>query len=53
MKWGRDNEEKAHKMYIQEREAVGEKMSVWETGPTLCPKMSYIGASADWLCDLP
>ena len=47
MKWGRDNEEKAHKMYIQEREAVGEKMSVWETGPTLCPKMSYIGASDD------
>ena len=47
MKWGRDNEEKARRKYIQEREAVGEKMSVRETGLTLCPTMSYIGASAD------
>ena len=47
MKWGRDNEEKTHKMYIQERETAGEKMSVRETGLTLCPTMSYIGASVD------
>ena len=33
--------------YIQEREAVGEKMSVRETGLTLCPIVSYVGASAD------
>ena len=33
--------------YIREREAVGENMSVRETGLTLCPTMSYIGASAD------
>lgn len=44
---GKDNEEKARKMYIWEREAVGENMSVRETGLTLCPTMSYIGASAD------
>ena len=47
MKWGKDNEEEARKMYIWEREAVGENMSVRETGLTLCPTMSYIGASAD------
>ena len=32
MKWDRDNEEKACRKYIQEREAAGEKMLVRETG---------------------
>ena len=47
MKWGKDNEDRAWQMYIQDRAEAGEIMSVWETGLTLCPSMPYLGASAD------
>ena len=47
MKWGKDNEDHARQMYIQDSAEAGEIMSVRETGLTLCPSVPYLGASAD------
>ena len=39
LKWGKDNKDRAHQMYIKDRAEAAEIMSVRETGLTLCPSM--------------
>lgn len=47
IRWGRENEAKARKCYLEGRQAVGEDMVVQPTGLHLLPEKSFLGASSD------
>ena len=49
MRWGRENEDKAQKYYIEDRQAAGEMMTVAPSGLHLMPEKAYLGASSDGL----
>ena len=46
--WGRENEAKARKCYLEGRQAVGEDMVVQLAGLHLLSDKSFLGASSDW-----
>ena len=45
--WGKENEERARKHYIENRKDVGELMEVLPSGLHLMPEKAYLGASTD------
>ena len=47
IRWGKQNEDKARQLYIENRKAVGEIMQVTCCGLHLMPEKSYLGASSD------
>jgi len=45
--WGRENEERACRCYIEYRQQCGEDMTVKASGLHLLPEKSFIGTSSD------
>ena len=47
IRWGRENEDAAHKCYVANRKACGEDMVAESTGLYLLPEKPHLGASSD------
>ena len=47
IRWGKENEDKARKCYIDNRHHAGETMIVEDSGLHLMPEKAYLGASSD------
>uniref|UniRef100_A0A1X7V7U8 YqaJ viral recombinase domain-containing protein n=1 Tax=Amphimedon queenslandica TaxID=400682 RepID=A0A1X7V7U8_AMPQE len=47
IRWGRDNEPRALKYYLESQLAIGEEMLFEPAGLSLLPEKAYLGASSD------
>ena len=47
IRWSEENEERAHKCYIENRKDVGELMEALPSGLHLMPENAYLGTSTD------
>ena len=47
MRWGKDNESTARKLYLENRKSCGEEMIFEPSGLHLLPEKSYLGTSSD------